>query len=646
MEPKLIILFQLLTVLFLLQLDACAVNASIIAISHDNGSSILILLDRNAEVVNTSRSVITNIYDTSTETALTTIFSVLSNIINYIAQNVASLFFIVLLVMLYYWIKRDEGMIIMPFEVINGENKYTGKAISNMLAAELMRIGYINSTQYEGIENLDKISQIMTVETPQRITPEEGTISSFIPAKSITVGEPLFPQIGTIPLGSASVSIGELMLTIKNFFRGPDYKPTINGSIYTLGSKSSKIKLVACLNGSQSCTWEVYTDNEIKNDCIDDFDRSKEDDGYGLISDLVRDLSFRIFYDLAHVSISAKTLLGFKYYTEALDNYRQYILTRQMYFIKRASKNCINASNIEQKYKKTFGLFVNLGIAYFNEKMYDNAEKMFSKALEQDPRSAIAWGYKGMVLDYQGKYDEAIKAYDEAIRLDPKLVLAWNSKGWVFYKQMKYDQAIKAYDEAIKQDSQFAMAWNNKGVAFTAQGKYDEAIKAYDEAIRLDSDLVASLNNKGYALNMQGEALHNQGKCNEAVRAWYEAIKACDDAIKLDPNYPVPWNNKGYALNRLRRFEEAIKVLDRTIELVPNYATSWNNKGYALNGLGRYDEAIKILDKATELNQQDADAWRNKGEAFKALGRIEESNVAFAKEKTLRFFSTIIREDK
>jgi tetratricopeptide (TPR) repeat protein len=640
MEPKLTILFQLLTVLFLLQLNAYAVNTSIIAISHDNGSSILILLDRNVEVVNTSRSVITNIYDTSSETASMTILSVLSSIINYITQNIASLFFIVLLVMLYYWIKRDEGMIIMPFEVINGENKYTGKAISNMLAAELMRIGYINSTRYEGIENLDKISQITTVETPQRITPEEGTISSFIPAKSITVGEPLFPQIGTIPLGSASVSIGELMLTIKKFFRESNYKPTINGSIYTFGSKT---KLVACLNGSQSCTWEVYTDNEIKNDRIDDFDKmSKEDDEYSLISDLVRDLSFRIFYDLARVSISAKTLLGFKYYTEALDNYRQYILNQQIYFIERASKNCINAANIERKYKKTFGLFVNLGIAYFNKKMYDDAEKMFSKALEQDPRSAIAWGYKGMVLDYQGKYDEAIKAYDEAIRLDPKLVLAWNSKGWVFYKQMKYDQAIKAYDEAIKQDSQFAMAWNNKGVAFTAQGKYDEAIKAYDEAIRLDSNLVASLNNKGYALNMRGDALHDQGKRNEAVRAWDEAIKACDDAIKLDPNYPVPWNNKGYALNRLGRFEEAIKVLDRTIELVPNYATSWNNKGYALNGLGRYEEAIKVLDKATELNPQDADAWRNTGEALKALGRTEESNVAFAKEKTLRFFSTII----
>ena len=38
-----------------------------------------------------------------------------------------------------------------------------------------------------------------------------------------------------------------------------------------------------------------------------------------------------------------------------------------------------------------------------------------------------------------------------------------------------------------------AMAWNNKGHALDNQGKYDEAIKAYDEAIRLDPNFATSL---------------------------------------------------------------------------------------------------------------------------------------------------------
>ena len=97
------------------------------------------------------------------------------------------------------------------------------------------------------------------------------------------------------------------------------------------------------------------------------------------------------------------------------------------------------------------------------------------------------------------------------------------------------------------------------------QGKYNEAIKAYDEAIRLDPKHAAAWNNKGIALN-------NQGKYNEAIEAY-------DEAIRLDPNYAAAWNNKGIALNNQGKYDEAIKAYDEAIRLDPNYAAAWNNKG-------------------------------------------------------------------
>ena len=65
--------------------------------------------------------------------------------------------------------------------------------------------------------------------------------------------------------------------------------------------------------------------------------------------------------------------------------------------------------------------------------------------------------------------------------------------------------------------------WYNKGYSLYEQGKYEEAIKAYDEAIRLDPNLAQAWNNKG-------EALRNQGKSDAAIKAY-------DEAIRLDPNY-------------------------------------------------------------------------------------------------------------
>lgn len=80
-------------------------------------------------------------------------------------------------------------------------------------------------------------------------------------------------------------------------------------------------------------------------------------------------------------------------------------------------------------------------------------------------------------------------------------------------------------------NSKDARAWYDKANVLRNQGKQDEAIKAYDEAIKLDPKYVNAWNNKGNALN-------DQGKHDEAITAY-------DKAIRLDRKCAVAWNNKG-----------------------------------------------------------------------------------------------------
>ena len=47
------------------------------------------------------------------------------------------------------------------------------------------------------------------------------------------------------------------------------------------------------------------------------------------------------------------------------------------------------------------------------------------------------------------------------------------------------------------------IAWNNKGNALYDQGKYDEAIKAYDEAIRLDPKYADGLEQQRHMLSYE-----------------------------------------------------------------------------------------------------------------------------------------------
>jgi ABC-type multidrug transport system fused ATPase/permease subunit len=57
-------------------------------------------------------------------------------------------FTIAFLVMFVCWLCKDEGgIMILPFEVAEGEEKYSGKAVSHLLTAELQRIEQINKIE-------------------------------------------------------------------------------------------------------------------------------------------------------------------------------------------------------------------------------------------------------------------------------------------------------------------------------------------------------------------------------------------------------------------------------------------------------------------------------------------------------------------
>jgi tetratricopeptide (TPR) repeat protein len=112
---------------------------------------------------------------------------------------------------------------------------------------------------------------------------------------------------------------------------------------------------------------------------------------------------------------------------------------------------------------------------------------------------------KGNEHYYNKEYNEAIKYYDKALEIDPKYALAWNNKGVAVGKLEKYNEAIGCYDKALEIDPKDADEWYNKGNALHDLGKYKEAIECYDKALEIDAKDAYAVNNIGLALNkLQG----------------------------------------------------------------------------------------------------------------------------------------------
>ena len=102
---------------------------------------------------------------------------------------------------------------------------------------------------------------------------------------------------------------------------------------------------------------------------------------------------------------------------------------------------------------------------------YDEAIACFRKAIELDPKDAMAHNNLGDALRQKGQVDEAIACYRKAIELDPKYAAAHCNLGTICsIPSGDYEAAIACYRKAIELDPKYALAHYNLGNALRGQG--------------------------------------------------------------------------------------------------------------------------------------------------------------------------------
>ncbi len=100
-----------------------------------------------------------------------------------------------------------------------------------------------------------------------------------------------------------------------------------------------------------------------------------------------------------------------------------------------------NASKLSRK-------GVDLGL----KKKYDEAEKVFRKALDEEPNNPIILNNIGLTFYNRGIYNEAIKYFTRALKVsDSTSLLAATNLGLTYYEQMDYARALKIMSFTLNQ---------------------------------------------------------------------------------------------------------------------------------------------------------------------------------------------------
>ncbi len=128
-------------------------------------------------------------------------------------------------------------------------------------------------------------------------------------------------------------------------------------------------------------------------------------------------------------------------------------------------------------------LLINLGLAAWNMKLIDGAEKMFQHYIATCPDSPLGYNNLGTIQSDRGDVDTAIETLRAAIYRMPKEAVLWNALATVLAENGRAEESLIFYREAIGLDPDFARLYHNIGYAFSHLGMLDHALEAYDEAL-------------------------------------------------------------------------------------------------------------------------------------------------------------------
>jgi serine/threonine-protein kinase len=259
---------------------------------------------------------------------------------------------------------------------------------------------------------------------------------------------------------------------------------------------------------------------------------------------------------------------------------------------------------------------------YEQARSLERAIELFDRALERDPRYALAHAALGeahwrlYVIDKRPERVELAERHcTRAIELDDLLAPAWRTLGVIHAGTGRPEQAVEDLHRALDRSPRSADAHRELAYAYQKLARWDEAEASYRQAIALRPQSWA-------VYNYLGAFLSQRGRIKEAEAAFRLALERAPENARA-------WTNLGGVLIYQQRMAEAEQALRRALrahggpDAVSNLASLQFYER-------RYGDAVRTFEAATALGTRDYRMWRNLGIArYWAPGERSKAAEAF-----------------
>ncbi len=179
------------------------------------------------------------------------------------------------------------------------------------------------------------------------------------------------------------------------------------------------------------------------------------------------------------------------------------------------------------------------------------AEQAAVRALQLDPKNALAMAYYAEILLDQQKWVQAEQYISNALNADPGLMDVHRIRAIVQETGGNYAEAIKEYKLAADIYPNMTFLYIRIGINYRQLRQYDEALKWFNKAATIDKQLGVTDPTPNLAI----------AKTYSQIGEFFTAALNVKAALKLNPSNPEVYGSLGIIYFKSRNYESAITAL-------------------------------------------------------------------------------------
>lgn len=235
-----------------------------------------------------------------------------------------------------------------------------------------------------------------------------------------------------------------------------------------------------------------------------------------------------------------------------------------------------------------------LGNVFTDQQRWDDAETAYRDAVMWSPSDADALVALSVILvqprtgaGNAKRFAEAESYARRAVQLQPKNAVAWDRLGVALQARGVFnDETEHSYRRAVELDPEFAVAYAHLARVLKRSGKAAEAAPLYERASSLAKD--------PSTLNLIAESL-------QAEQQWDSSEPVLRRALEMDARNPTSLFLMGRMLLVMKRYDEAESNLKAATEVSPRAFQPYNLLGSVYLSTNRIQDAERVYNQAIDL---------------------------------------------